>query len=114
MQGFTGKPAINKKSKSLKRKVDDLLQWKEQQERKREEEWQRKRDVEMREIEQMQMHKGVSRESERLMEGKGVRNERVEERLSRDARIRKKKAETWSKENSARKNEEGGQGEIRA
>jgi hypothetical protein len=36
MQGFTGKPIINKKSKSLKRKVDDLLDWKEKQEKKRE------------------------------------------------------------------------------
>lgn len=28
MQGFTGKPIINKKSKSIKRKVDDLMNWK--------------------------------------------------------------------------------------
>ena len=39
MKGFTGKPQINKKSKSLKRKVDDLLTWKENQDKKREEEW---------------------------------------------------------------------------
>jgi len=28
MNGFTGKPRINKKSKSMKRGVDDLLDWK--------------------------------------------------------------------------------------
>lgn len=29
MQGFTGKPQINKKSQLIKRKVDDLIEWKE-------------------------------------------------------------------------------------
>ncbi len=28
MQGFTGRPQINKKSQSIKRKVDDLIEWK--------------------------------------------------------------------------------------
>lgn len=28
MQGFTGKPEINKKSKTINRKVDDLMDWK--------------------------------------------------------------------------------------
>ena len=28
MKNFTGKPKINKKSKSIKRKVEDLLEWK--------------------------------------------------------------------------------------
>lgn len=36
MKDFTGKPEINKKSKSIKRKVEDLLEWKEKQEAKRE------------------------------------------------------------------------------
>jgi hypothetical protein len=36
MQGFTGKPQINKKSQMIKRKVDDLMEWKELQEKKRE------------------------------------------------------------------------------
>ena len=42
MQGFTGKPQINKKSQGIKRKVDDLIEWREVQEKKRQEEWQRK------------------------------------------------------------------------
>ena len=29
LEGFTGKPEINKKSASITRKVDDLLEWKE-------------------------------------------------------------------------------------
>lgn len=29
MKEFTGKPKINKKSRSISRKVDDLLEWKE-------------------------------------------------------------------------------------
>jgi hypothetical protein len=29
LEGFTGKPEINKKSVSISRKVDDLLEWKE-------------------------------------------------------------------------------------
>lgn len=36
MKDFTGKPTINEKSKSIKRKVEDLLEWKEKQESKRE------------------------------------------------------------------------------
>ena len=28
MQGFTGKPIINKKSQQIKRKLDDLIEWK--------------------------------------------------------------------------------------
>lgn len=27
LKGFTGKPEINKRSKSIKRKVDDLMEW---------------------------------------------------------------------------------------
>ena len=27
MEGFTGKPNINERSKSIKRKVDDLIEW---------------------------------------------------------------------------------------
>jgi hypothetical protein len=27
MEGFTGKPNINERSKSIKRRVDDLIEW---------------------------------------------------------------------------------------
>ena len=41
MQGFTGKPIINKKSQQIKRKLDDLIEWKGLQDKKREGELQR-------------------------------------------------------------------------
>lgn len=50
LQGFTGKPIINKKSKSLKRKVDDLLEWKGMQEKKREQLHKRKELLEYEEV----------------------------------------------------------------
>ena len=42
MKDFTGKPQINKKSKSIKRKLGDLLDWKERQDLKREQECKKK------------------------------------------------------------------------
>jgi hypothetical protein len=42
MKEFTGKPKINKKSKSIKRKVGDLLDWKEKQDLRREQECKKK------------------------------------------------------------------------
>lgn len=51
MKNCTGKPVINKKSKSIKRKVTDLLEWKETLTKKKEEEQKKKDEVEYQEIE---------------------------------------------------------------
>lgn len=51
MKGFTGKPIINKKSQSITRKIDDLMDWKEKQELKRQEEQNRKLQKENNELE---------------------------------------------------------------
>lgn len=92
MQGFTGKPIINKKSQGIKRKVDDLIEWKGQQEKKREGEQQKKQLMEYHELQQLQSHRVVNKQSEKLLESKfkGMK-EKVEERLTRDANIRKKR-----------------------
>lgn len=42
MKGFTGKPIINKKSQSITRKIDDLMDWKTTQDQKRQEELKKK------------------------------------------------------------------------
>ncbi len=47
MEGFTGKPLINKKSQMIKRKVDDLIEWKDVQSKKREGEQQKKIQMEV-------------------------------------------------------------------
>ena len=46
MQGFTGQPIINKKSQQIKRKLDDLIEWKGLQDKKREGELQKKQLME--------------------------------------------------------------------
>ena len=93
MEGFTGKPEINKKSKQINRKLDDLIEWKQTQQAKREQELQKKLLKENREIEKMQNQKKVSKASERILERKysSQRPERVEDRLMRDAVLKQKK-----------------------
>ena len=94
MEGFTGKPEINVQSKSLKRRVDDLLEWKEHQLKRREDEQQKKQMIEWQEIQQLQSQRVVCKESERLVRNHG---ERVQDRLTRDALIRRKKQEQTNK-----------------
>ncbi|CDW76572.1 UNKNOWN [Stylonychia lemnae] len=94
LQGFTGKPQINKKSQMIKRKVDDLIEWKDVQDKKREEELKKKAHVENQEIQQFQQVKVVNKQSEKMIENryKGQRgSEKVEDRLLRDASLRQKK-----------------------
>ena len=94
MQGFTGKPAINKKSKKIDRKVNDLFEWKTVLSQKREQELQNKLLKENREMEKMQNTKAINKHSEKIVESKqrmGSRCERVEDRLIRDHQTRMKK-----------------------
>lgn len=91
MKDFTGKPEINSKSKSIVRKVDDLLDWKEKQELKREKEIKKKNEQELIEIDKIKNKKVVNKKSEQIIEQKfksQSRKEKVEERLTRDASIR--------------------------
>lgn len=86
MEGFTGKPQINKKSQMIKRKVDDLIEWKDTQERKREGELQKKMEQESQAMREMQSQRVVNKQSEKIIEQRFKRGqERVEDRLLRDA-----------------------------
>jgi hypothetical protein len=63
MEGFTGRPEINKKSKSINRKIDDLYEWKQSLDRKNEFERQLKRYIEDKEFKKMQSRKLLSKQS---------------------------------------------------
>jgi len=67
MKGFTGKPKINRKSRSIKRGVDDLYSWKNQAERKREGEIQMKELQQQIEIQRMQSQRMMSKESKKYV-----------------------------------------------
>ena len=118
MQGFTGKPIINKKSQQIKRKLDDLIEWKGLQDKKREGELQKKQLMEYQELQQLQSHRVVSKQSEKLLETKykGSLKESVEQRLLRDAGNRQKKRQQSTQQvyevsqlgSSQRNNKSGG------
>lgn len=93
LQGFTGKPKINKKSQSIKRRVDDLIQWKDDTQKRKEELHQKKQLNEYEELKKLQTLKFVNKKSEELVEKNGKTRERVDQRLMRDASIRQKKKE---------------------
>ena len=90
MKEFTGKPAINKSSREMKRNVNDLYQWKTKQVKQLEAEKERVWEAEQKRLEELQKKKMVSKRSESLARNKnGTLN--VQERLLRDANLRKNK-----------------------
>ncbi|CDW73120.1 UNKNOWN [Stylonychia lemnae] len=91
LQGFTGKPEINKKSQSIKRKVDDLIQWKDKVQRRIDEEHSKRQLQEQELLQQYQTQKFVNKKSHEMVDKRGSNSkENVLDRLMRDASNRKR------------------------
>lgn len=90
MKEYTGRPKINKKSKSITRNVDDLLDWKDKQEKKIEVKKKKKLEQELGtlQIKNVKSNKSINKNSEKTIENKGRKGENVEKRLIRDASSR--------------------------
>eukprot|EP00347_Sterkiella_histriomuscorum_P006370 403353019 len=93
MDGFTGKPQINKNSQSIRRRVDDLIQWKMEKEKRRDEESKRRQIIEYQQMLKMQSQRHINKKSQDLLKQNGKSQGKVEERLMRDASNRRKKRE---------------------
>lgn len=98
MKEWTGKPAINSKSKNIKRTVGDLYQWQQKCNSKTEKQRERQINESERQLRDIQSVKLINPNSEKLVSRVRNENEPIEQKLLRDGERNKLKTQQRKEE----------------